>query len=120
MSQLGRSRGYGFLEVASHADALRILRWANNNKAVNKLLLMWWHEEINERIDLLKKGLKNQQSKETTSDILLLEQRLTEDHTHRGSILIEFAVENITVIRKREQRTTVDDARNDVSFLTTT
>ncbi len=47
----GRSRGYGFLEMETHADALRVLRWANNNPEVAKLFDEWRTEELQ---DLLK------------------------------------------------------------------
>jgi nucleolar protein 4 len=33
----GRSKGYGFIEMHKHADALRLLRWANNNPDIGSL-----------------------------------------------------------------------------------
>lgn len=51
----GRSRGYGFLEMETHADALRVLRWSNNNLDVSKLLDTWWKEELEDLVKLEKK-----------------------------------------------------------------
>jgi nucleolar protein 4 len=42
----GRSKGYGFLELREHADALRVLRWTNNNLDVPPLLAEWWPAEL--------------------------------------------------------------------------
>jgi nucleolar protein 4 len=47
---LGKSKGYGFLELESHADALRVLRWANANPVVDRLLREWTCEEIERSI----------------------------------------------------------------------
>ncbi|KPV77078.1 uncharacterized protein RHOBADRAFT_52034 [Rhodotorula graminis WP1] len=53
---LGRSKGYGFLELGSHADALRFLRWANANKEVNRLFRTWWREELDKMLEQVEKG----------------------------------------------------------------
>lgn len=53
---LGRSKGYGFLELGTHADALRVLRWANANKEVNRLFRGWWREELDKLVDQVEKG----------------------------------------------------------------
>ncbi|WAQ84392.1 hypothetical protein PtA15_4A845 [Puccinia triticina] len=47
---LGKSKGYGFLEMETHADALRVLRWANANPSVDRLLREWTCEEIERSI----------------------------------------------------------------------
>lgn len=46
LTGLGRSKGYGFLELGCHADALRVLRWANANKDVGALFRGWWREAL--------------------------------------------------------------------------
>ena len=46
----GRSRGYGFLELGTHADALRVLRWANNAAAVGPLFEEWWQAELEDAV----------------------------------------------------------------------
>lgn len=53
---LGRSKGYGFLELGTHTDALKFLRWANANKEVNRLFRSWWREELDKLVDLVEKG----------------------------------------------------------------
>jgi len=46
----GRSKGYGFIEMHKHADALRLLRWANNNAKVGTLFDVWWKDELDRLI----------------------------------------------------------------------
>ncbi|TNY20075.1 ribosomal processing [Rhodotorula diobovata] len=53
---LGRSKGYGFLELGTHADALKFLRWANANKEVNRLFRTWWREELDKMLEQVEKG----------------------------------------------------------------
>lgn len=50
LSGLGKSKGYGFLEMNTHADSLRVLRWANANPVVDNLLKEWTCEEIERSI----------------------------------------------------------------------
>jgi len=56
LTGLGRSKGYGFLELASHADALRMLRWANANKDVGALFRGWWREALEKMILQVETG----------------------------------------------------------------
>lgn len=53
LTNLGKSKGYGFLEMRSHKEALKVLRWANNNPDVGPLVWTWWREEMQ---DLLKRA----------------------------------------------------------------
>lgn len=46
LTGLGRSKGYGFLELGCHADALRVLRWANANRDVGAMFRGWWREAL--------------------------------------------------------------------------
>lgn len=57
LTGLGRSKGYGFLELGCHADALRVLRWANANKDVGALFRMWWREAL-EGYDSFRVGVR--------------------------------------------------------------
>jgi nucleolar protein 4 len=54
----GRSKGYGFVEMDAHADALRVLRWLNNNRDAHKLLWAWWREEVADLAQARKEQLK--------------------------------------------------------------
>ena len=51
LTGIGKSKGYGFLEMRSHQDALRVLRWANNNPTVEGLMRDWWTVELTELIE---------------------------------------------------------------------
>ena len=61
---MGKSRGYGFLEMRSHKDALKVLRWANNNEEVGSLMWDWWKGEMVEILDRTKKTLAGMQEAE--------------------------------------------------------
>ncbi|SGY69449.1 BQ5605_C004g03016 [Microbotryum silenes-dioicae] len=56
LTGLGRSKGYGFLEMGSHADALRVLRWANANKDIGALLRKWWRDALEAMIEKVQRG----------------------------------------------------------------
>lgn len=54
----GKSKGYAFLEMRSHKDALKVLRYANNNPEVGKLMLEWYKVELGEMLERAKKDLQ--------------------------------------------------------------
>lgn len=54
----GKSKGYAFLEMRSHKDALKVLRYANNNPDVGKLMLEWYKVELGEMLERAKKDLQ--------------------------------------------------------------
>ncbi|KAG6901600.1 hypothetical protein C0995_010161 [Termitomyces sp. Mi166 len=95
----GRSKGYGFLELNTHADALRVLRWANNNPEVGSLFEEWWKDE-------LKDLVKQETGKEKKDDARLA--RLKEElekggvKKSRGTLICEFSIENIQVVQRRK------------------
>lgn len=62
-----RSKGYGFLELNSHADALRVVRWANANDEVFNLFRTWWIEDLKSQIERLK-GDDGKAASEGTKD----------------------------------------------------
>lgn len=106
----GRSKGYGFLEMEKHADALRVLRWANNNLEVGKLLAGWWKEELE---DLVKLEKKKEKKEEGRLERLKQEMENGPDKKTRGTLIVEFSIENIQVVKRRvahqqEQRTVRD------------
>jgi nucleolar protein 4 len=59
----GKSKGYAFLEMRTHKDALKVLRYANNNPEVGKLVLEWYKIELGEMLEKAKKDLKNMREK---------------------------------------------------------
>lgn len=94
----GRSRGYGFLEMEKHADALRVLRWANNNSEVNKLFDAWWKDEMQ---DLVKAEKKKEKAEEGRLERLKQEIEKGPDKKTKGSLIVEFSIENIQVVKRR-------------------
>lgn len=94
----GRSRGYGFLEMEKHADALRVLRWANNNLTVSKLFEQWWKEELE---DLSK--IEKQKEKKEDGRLERLKAELAEGTSKRarGTLIVEFSIENVQVVKRR-------------------
>ena len=101
----GRSKGYGFLEMRTHKEALKVLRWANNNAEVGALMWGWWKVEMGELLERTKttlaaarkdkapepksvedggaKGKAKEKEKESVEElerrVRLLEARLAED-----------------------------------------
>ena len=93
----GRSRGYGFLEMHAHADALRVLRWANNNVDVGVLFDKWWKEEL---ADLMKQ----EKTKETQDEARTKRMKDEMEGTSKpakGTLIVEFSIENIQVVQRR-------------------
>ncbi|KAL6941582.1 RNA recognition motif-containing protein [Hanseniaspora osmophila] len=77
-STVGRSRGYGFIEFRDHKTALMGLRWLNAHE-VSK-------EEVLEGLtDEEKKGIDH-------------------ESFNKRRLVVEFAVENTTVLKRRQER----------------
>lgn len=98
----GRSKGYGFLELREHADALRVLRWTNNNPDVPSLLVEWWPAEL----EVEKKGADPSRAKR----IAEAENQGTKHP--KGTLIVEFSIENVQVVQRRtaRQHQNVDNA----------
>ncbi|KAI0646281.1 hypothetical protein C8Q79DRAFT_909390 [Trametes meyenii] len=96
----GRSRGYGFVELARHADALRVLRWANNNLAVGRLFEEWWRAELE---DLIKAEKTKGQDKRDEQRIKRIREELEKGvpPKSKGTLIVEFSIENIQVVQRR-------------------
>lgn len=104
----GRSKGYGFLEMRSHKDALKVLRWANNNADVGKLLAEWHAEELKELFERTKKDLEAARKENKEKEVEDLEMRVRRIEVRLGekeaggmrggkTLLIEFSIENVQV-----------------------
>lgn len=109
----GRSKGYGFIEMHNHADALRLLRWANNNPDIASLFDLWWRDELE---NLLKLEKAKPESEKDDARLKKLEEEIdrwssTGDGNNnnnnnnkkkaRGSLIVEFSIENIQVTKRR-------------------
>ena len=105
----GRSKGYGFLEMRDHADALRVLRWANNNPDVQGLLREWHQEEVK---DLVKTLEKDTQGGDTMKAQLHRAKEILKEIENQGdkaikskrTLILEFSVENVLIVKKRASR----------------
>lgn len=95
----GKSKGYGFLELHKHQDALRVLRWANNNKAVGDLWGGWWKSEVAELAK--KKGNGPTGPKELKEEARKGEGTWT---ATKKTLIVEFSIENVQVTERRKSR----------------
>ena len=99
----GRSKGYGFLELREHADALRVLRWTNNNPDVPSLLAEWWPAELAAE---KKKGADPSSRTKTTAETPENQQG-GRSKRPRGALIVEFSIENVQVVQRRAARRNV-------------
>lgn len=113
----GRSRGYGFLQLATHADALRVLRWANNNPQTEALMRGWHKAELEDALKGKGTAVKKEEGKEESEDVkkaraARLKAKLAEletkdgkeDKAKGGGLIMEFSIENVQVVKKRRER----------------
>ncbi|KAF8185003.1 hypothetical protein K438DRAFT_1837253 [Mycena galopus ATCC 62051] len=96
----GRSKGYGFVEMNKHADALRVLRWANNNAAMGPLFEAWWKDELE---DLVKSEKAKANGDRDDTRLKRLKDELASGSVKKakGTLIVEFSIENITTIQRR-------------------
>ncbi|KAJ7756779.1 hypothetical protein DFH07DRAFT_868169 [Mycena maculata] len=96
----GRSKGYGFVEMHKHADALRVLRWANNNPDAGPLFEGWWKDELQ---DLAKAEKAKADGDRDDARLKRLKDELEKGTTKKskGTLIVEFSIENITTIQRR-------------------
>ena len=114
LTNLGKSKGFGFLEMRTHKDALKVLRWSNNNPEVGPLMREWAAAEL----DDLEKKTKEKLDKareEAAADLENMELNYKKlqakvkdgvsgfvDQMKQGkTLLIEFSVENVQVSQKK-------------------
>jgi len=95
----GRSKGYGFLQMSTHADALRVLRYANNNPELNVLFDGWWKEELTDLVKTEKDEEKKQRLK-----MELAKPAAASTGKKAGTMIIEFSIENVQVVQRRQTK----------------
>ncbi|KJA15654.1 hypothetical protein HYPSUDRAFT_48115 [Hypholoma sublateritium FD-334 SS-4] len=99
----GRSKGYGFVEMHRHSDALRFLRWANNNPDVGPLFETWWKDELEH---LLKMERAKDEAERDEARIKRIKEEIENEAQHRkttkGSLIVEFSIENVQVVQRRD------------------
>jgi len=101
-----RSKGYGFVEMHKHADALRVLRWANNNPDVTPLFEAWWNDELQ---DLIKAEMANADGDRDGTRLKRLKEELEKGSSKKskGTLIIDFSIENITTLQRRKEQVSV-------------
>ena len=111
----GKSKGYGFLELHEHQDALRVLRWANNNSAVGDLWDGWWKSEVKEMVKK-EKG----EGEEGATRLKKLKEEAQRDENKwkatKKTLIVEFSIENVQVTERRKSRQTTDSVCSSVLF----
>jgi nucleolar protein 4 len=105
LTNLGKSKGYGFLEMRSHREALKVLRWANNNPEVGPLVWGWWREELQ---DLLKRAQEELAKRRTAQENGEVEKEDKEKEAKSGKVK-ESVEELESRVRKLEERTKEGD-----------
>ncbi len=115
----GRSKGYGFIEMHKHSDALRVLRWANRNIAVGPLFEQWYKEEME---SLLKAEKAKDEKEREDARIKRVKDEIENGPAKKtkGSLIVEFSIENVQVVKRRGMKqtdTTVVKVGNLVSSL---
>lgn len=95
----GRSKGYGFVEMERHSHALQVLRWANNNPTVGHLFEAWWKDELS---SLLK--IEEARKPQDEARVKRIRDEISNGvpKKSRGTLIIEFSVENIQVVQRRK------------------
>lgn len=113
LTGLKRSKGYGFLEMVTHADALRFIRWANANAEVHKLLHRWWIEDLKDKVSkLAKSGDSDKEDKEKDARLKRLNDKVAElekeddkSAARQGkTLMVEFAIENAMTVKRRQEK----------------
>lgn len=106
-----RSKGYGFLELQNHADALRVIRWANANNEVHKLFHRWWIEALKAYIATAEeKASKDAEDKARTKRMKekLKELEAEDEDKIAGrqgkTLIIEFSIENAITVKRRAEK----------------
>lgn len=108
ISGKGKSKGYGFVEMYRHSDALKFLRWTNNNPEVGELFSsVWWKEELEA---LLKAEEVKDETERDDAKLKRLKaeiERLEDGDAKRkskGTLIVEFSIENVQVVQRRNTK----------------
>lgn len=89
LTGLGKSKGYGFVELASHADALRVLRYVNANATVGKLLKEWWVDELQKSLP----KVKDEERKKRLEEVIKEESQSKSGNKLKRTLIVEFSIE---------------------------
>nr|GAT55499.1 ribosome biogenesis [Mycena chlorophos] len=98
-----KSKGYGFVEMHTHADALRVLRYANNNPEVMGLFETWWKDELKDLVKVEKAKPEGERD-ETRLKRMKDEMEGGGNRKNKGTLILEFSIENVTTNQRRDQK----------------
>ncbi|GAA97629.1 uncharacterized protein L969DRAFT_94770 [Mixia osmundae IAM 14324] len=122
LTNVGRSKGYGFLQMTSHADALRVLRWTNANPEAVLLLRSWWKEDLENRVKRTELETESEDKdvrlKRLREKIVELEEEASraaskkkgkadsESGSGRATrtLMIELSIENAITTKRRQEK----------------
>ena len=110
----GKSKGYGFLELHKHEDALRVVRWANNNRAVGELWDGWWKSEVAELVR--KEKGDGEDGRKRLKELKEEAQTESKWKATKKTLIVEFSIENIQVTERRKSRQTILSVRSPPFF----
>ncbi|KAG0150287.1 hypothetical protein CROQUDRAFT_652459 [Cronartium quercuum f. sp. fusiforme G11] len=101
-----KSKGYGFVELVDHSDALRVVRWVSGNAVeVDKLMRDWTIEElegVDHRLKSAEEGAKEKEKRRKRVEELKKE--VAKGTKSKKLIMVEFAIENAQTVKKRLER----------------
>jgi nucleolar protein 4 len=103
LSGQGKSKGYGFLELNTHADALKALRWLNANADVGALLKSWFKDDLQKDIKKIEGKYKKDRTEQENERLERLEKKLEEltseskgkecEGRMSRTLIVEFSIE---------------------------
>jgi len=79
-------------------DALRVLRWVNNNPGVGPLFEKWWKDELD---DLIKQEKSKNDKDEARLKKMKDELEKSRSRPGKGTLIAEFSIENVQVVQRR-------------------
>lgn len=116
---IGRSHGYGFVEMVTFADALKVVRFANANGGLRKQMLTWYAEELGEMLTKMEKEQESSSKPAKKDDEFVARKRriekkkaqleagqvdVEEEGTRGGLLVVEFSIENVVTVKRRSDR----------------
>ncbi|KAH0437577.1 hypothetical protein IEQ34_026216 [Dendrobium chrysotoxum] len=115
---IGRSHGYGFVEMVTFADALKFVRFANANGNLRKDMLSWYAEELGGMLTKLQKDRDPSKITKEDDEWVARKRRIEkkkaqleaghvdveEEGTRGGLLVVEFSIENVVTVKRRSER----------------
>ncbi|KAH8922491.1 hypothetical protein BT69DRAFT_1263334 [Atractiella rhizophila] len=100
---IGKSKGYGFLEMNNHQNSLKVLRFLNGNKQAEVALAEWWKEDLSKKIEDLKVKKADKKDIEKAEEAVLRWEK-TKLKGGGKTLMIEFSIENSVTNKRRQEK----------------